>query len=117
MLIFFQAAPYFFVALILVYFLAVQNPWLPSGQGFDASTGVVQGWNWAFLSNAVEHALLPAFTIVLTSVAGWMLQMRNVMITTISEDYVIAAQAKGLSKARVIFTYAARNALLPQLQG
>ena len=43
--------------------------------------------------------------------------MRNVMITTIGEDYVIAAQAKGLSKRRVIFTYAARNALLPQLQG
>jgi peptide/nickel transport system permease protein len=54
---------------------------------------------------------------VITSVAGWMLQMRNVMITTIGEDYVIAAQAKGLSNRRVIFTYAARNALLPQLQG
>ena len=75
------------------------------------------GWTWGFISNALEHSILPAFTIVLTSVAGWMLQMRNVMITTISEDYVIAAQAKGLSKRRVIFTYSARNALLPQLQG
>jgi peptide/nickel transport system permease protein len=46
-----------------------------------------------------------------------MLQMRNVMITTISEDYVVAAQAKGLPSRRVIYTYAARNALLPQLQG
>jgi peptide/nickel transport system permease protein len=116
-LMFFQAAPYFFVALILVYFLAVQNQWLPSGQGFDASTGVAEGWNWPFISNAVEHALLPAFTIVLTSLAGWMLQMRNVMITTIGEDYVVAAQAKGLSKTRIIYTYAARNAFLPQLQG
>jgi peptide/nickel transport system permease protein len=116
-LMFLQAAPYFFVALILVYFLAVQNQWLPNGQGFDASTGVTEGWNWAFISNAVEHALLPAFTIVLTSVAGWMLQMRNVMITTIAEDYVVAAQAKGLSRSRIIFTYAARNAFLPQLQG
>ena len=53
---------------------------------------------------------------MLTSIAGWMLQMRNVMITTTGEDYVIAAQAKGLSNRRVIFTYAARNALLPQLQ-
>jgi peptide/nickel transport system permease protein len=43
--------------------------------------------------------------------------MRNVMITTVGEDYVIAAQAKGLRSRRVIFTYAARNALLPQLQG
>ena len=65
----------------------------------------------------MDHAFLPAFTIVLTSVAGWMLQMRNVMMTTISEDYVVAAQAKGLSDRRIIFTYAARNALLPQLQG
>ena len=43
--------------------------------------------------------------------------MRNVMITTIGEDYVLAAQAKGLPSRRVVFTYAARNALLPQLQG
>src|SRR5581483_2710969 len=63
------------------------------------------------------HSLLPALTIVLTSLAGWMLQMRNVMITTIGEDYVLAAQAKGLPSRRVVFSYAARNALLPQLQG
>jgi peptide/nickel transport system permease protein len=39
------------------------------------------------------------------------------MITTVGEDFVVAAQAKGLSNRRVVFTYAARNALLPQLQG
>jgi peptide/nickel transport system permease protein len=115
-LMFFQAAPYFFLALILVDFFAIQHHWLPPAQGFNGEV-TSPGWTWAFISNALEHALLPALTIVLTSVAGWMLQMRNVMITTISEDYVIAAQAKGLSKFRIIYTYAARNALLPQLQG
>jgi len=115
-LMFFQAAPYFFLALILVDFFAIQHHWLPAAQGFNGEV-TTPGWTWAFISNALEHAILPAFTIVLTSVAGWMLQMRNVMITTISEDYVIAAQAKGLSKLRIIYTYAARNALLPQLQG
>src|SRR6202035_2633911 len=70
-----------------------------------------------FIGSAIYHSLLPAFTIVITSVAGWMLQMRNVMITTVAEDYVLAAQAKGLSPRRVVYTYAARNALLPQLQG
>ena len=49
--------------------------------------------------------------------AGWMLQMRNVMITTIGEDYVLAAQAKGLSTRRIMFTYAARNAILPNIAG
>ncbi|HET9081137.1 MAG TPA: ABC transporter permease [Trebonia sp.] len=115
-LMFFQAAPYFFLALLFVDFFALQLHWFPSGQGFNGEV-TTPGWTWSFISNAVDHSILPAFTIVLTSVAGWMLQMRNVMITTIGEDYVVAAQAKGLSRARVIFTYSARNALLPQLQG
>jgi len=114
-LMFFQAVPYFFLALILLELLAVRGHLLPTGQGY--SGGLVPGWHWDFLGSAVYHSLLPAFTIVIASVAGWMLQMRNVMITTIGEDYMLAAQAKGLSNRRVMFSYAARNALLPQLQG
>jgi len=114
-LMFLQAMPYFFLALILIELLAVRAHIFPTGQGY--AEGLVPGWHWAFISSAVYHALLPALTIVISSVAGWMLQMRNVMITTIGEDYVIAAQAKGLRSRRVVFTYAARNALLPQLQG
>jgi peptide/nickel transport system permease protein len=114
-LMFLQAIPYFFFALILVELLAIKTQVFPSGQGY--SDGLIPGWHWDFISSAIYHSLLPALTIVLTSIAGWMLQMRNVMITTIGEDYVIAAQAKGLPSRRVIFTYAARNALLPQLQG
>jgi peptide/nickel transport system permease protein len=115
-LMFLQAVPYFFLALVLVDVVAVQLHWLPPGQGFDGAT-TTPGWHWNFIGSAIQHAILPALTIVVTTVAGWMLQMRNVMITTISEDYVVAAQAKGLSSRRVIYTYAARNALLPQLQG
>jgi peptide/nickel transport system permease protein len=114
-LMFFQAVPYFFLALILLELLAVRGHLFPPGQGY--SGGLVPGWHWDFVSSAIYHSLLPAFTIVIASVAGWMLQMRNVMITTIGEDYMLAAQAKGLSNRRVMFSYAARNALLPQLQG
>jgi peptide/nickel transport system permease protein len=114
-LMFLQAIPYFFLALLLVYILALNAHIFPVGQGYGG--GLVPGWDWSFISSAIFHSLLPAFTIVITSVAGWMLQMRNVMITTIGEDYVLAAQAKGLPNRRVIFSYAARNALLPQLQG
>jgi peptide/nickel transport system permease protein len=114
-LMFFQAVPYFFLALILLELLAVRGHLFPLGQGYTG--GLVPGWHWDFIGSAVYHSLLPAFTIVIASVAGWMLQMRNVMITTIGEDYMLAAQAKGLSTRRVMFTYAARNALLPQLQG
>ena len=114
-LMFFQAMPYFFLALILLELLAVRAHLFPIGQGY--SGGLVPGWHWDFISSAIYHSLLPAFTIVIASVAGWMLQMRNVMLTTIGEDYVLAAQAKGLPNHRVVWTYATRNALLPQLQG
>jgi peptide/nickel transport system permease protein len=114
-LMFVQAIPYFFLALLLVYVLAVNVHIFPIGSGYAG--GLIPGWHWDFIGSAIYHSLLPAFTIVITSLAGWMLQMRNVMITTIGEDYVLAAQAKGLSNPRVIFGYAARNAFLPQLQG
>jgi peptide/nickel transport system permease protein len=114
-LMFLQAIPYFFLALILIEVLGVKAHVFPVAQGY--SGGLIPGWHWAFIGSAIYHSLLPALTIVLTSVAGWMLQMRNVMITTVGEDYVVAAQAKGLHSRRVVFTYAARNALLPQLQG
>jgi peptide/nickel transport system permease protein len=114
-LMFLQAIPYFFLALILIDVLAIKTHVFPTGQGYGQ--GLVPGWNSAFIGSAIQHSLLPAFTIVITSVAGWMLQMRNVMITTTGEDYVVAAQAKGLHGRRVIMSYAARNALLPQLQG
>jgi peptide/nickel transport system permease protein len=114
-LMFLQAIPYFFFALILLELFAVKIHVFPIGQGYGE--GLVPGWHWDFIGSAIDHSLLPALTIVLTSIAGWMLTMRNVMITTIGEDYVVAAQAKGLPNRRVILAYAARNAILPQLQG
>jgi peptide/nickel transport system permease protein len=114
-LMFIQAIPYFFLALILLELLANTLHWFPIAQGYGQ--GLIPGWHWDFIGSAIYHSVLPAFTIVITSLAGWMLQMRNVMITTIGEDYVLAAQAKGLPNRRVILTYAARNAILPQLQG
>jgi len=63
-----------------------------------------------------SHAALPALTIVVCSAAGWIVGMRNVMVTTMDEDYVLVAQAKGLGKRRVVW-YAARNAVLPSVSG
>ena len=114
-LMFLQAIPYFFLALILIDLLAERTHLFPLGEGYAG--GLIPGWHWDFIGSAVYHSLLPAFTIVITSLAGWMLQMRNVMITTIGEDYVLAAQAKGLSSHRVMLNLRARNAILPQLQG
>jgi peptide/nickel transport system permease protein len=112
---FFQAAPYFFVAILSVAVFATKLGWFPASQGYDTAT-LNPGFSWAFIANVVDHAVLPALTIVLASVAGWILGMRNMMITTMDEDYVLLAQAEGLPRHKVI-AYAARNALLPNVSG
>jgi peptide/nickel transport system permease protein len=99
----------------MIDLFALRLHWLPFGQGY--ALGLTPGWNWTFISSAITHSILPALTIVLTSVGAWMLQMRNVMLTTIGEDYVLVGQAKGLPARRVVFGYAARNAILPNIAG
>jgi peptide/nickel transport system permease protein len=112
---FLQATPYFFLALIAIQLFALKWRIFPFGQGY--ALGLQPGWDWPFISSAIWHSILPALTIVITSMGAWMLQMRNMMLTTISEDYVLVAQAKGLSARRIMFTYAARNAILPNIAG
>ena len=73
------------------------------------------GFTPQFIASAAWHAVLPIMAIVLTSMGGWSLGMRGMMITTDGEDYMILAQAKGLRPSRLFSRYAVRNAMLPQL--
>src|SRR5947207_15511322 len=84
---------------------------------FGNSAELTSEFSWTFISDVLWHSILPAFTIVLTSIGGWILTMRNNMITTLAEDYIRMARAKGLSPTRIMFQYAARNAILPNLVG
>ena len=68
-------------------------------------------------NRAFRHAQLPIIVIAIAFAAGWVLNMRTVMINTIEEDYVAMAQAKGLPDRRVMTRYAGRNAILPPLNG
>jgi peptide/nickel transport system permease protein len=115
MLTFFSAIPYFWLALIVVYVFGFLLRLFPLTGAYDLS--VEPGLNPAFVTSAVYHAILPAITIVVSSIAGWMLGMRNAMLSTLSEDYVLMAQAKGLPDRRVMLMYAARNAILPNITG
>ncbi|HEY2505876.1 MAG TPA: ABC transporter permease [Streptosporangiaceae bacterium] len=108
---FLQALPYFWVGLVAIELFSIKLGWFPLSGGYDA--GLSTNLSGAFLGSASVHALLPAFTVVITSMAGWMVGQRNVMITTLDQDYVLVAQAKGVSQRRVMISYAARNAILP----
>src|SRR5437764_846365 len=113
-LTFLSAVPYFWMALGLIFVFGVGLNWFPTDSGYDVFS-VTPGWNMEFISSLVQHAILPVITLVIGTLAGWVLTMRNTMVTTLSEDYVLMAQAKGLPERRVMFNYAARNAILPSV--
>jgi peptide/nickel transport system permease protein len=109
------AFPAFFTALLGLWFLGLKLGWFPIQHAY--ADGLSPGWNWTFVSSAFRHAQLPMLIIVAAFTGGWVLNMRTVMINTIGEDYVGAAQAKGLKDRRVMTRYAGRNAILPPLNG
>lgn len=110
------AFPYFWVALVCLYFFAMNLHWFPTAHAYDIN--LTENWTSPeFLQSVLVHSFLPAVTIVVTAIGGWMLGMRNNMIGVLAQDYIVMAQAKGLSERRVIYTYAARNAILPSLTG
>ena len=112
---FLQAAPYFFVAFLALQLFSATLGWFPA-TGAYSQAAEFPGWNLTYIGDVAHHAVLPALTIVVCSIAGWIVGTRNVMLTTMDEDYVLIAQAKGLPRRRVIW-YAARNAVLPSVSG
>jgi peptide/nickel transport system permease protein len=110
---FFSAIPYFWLALLAVLVFGYVLKWFPTSGGYGLTNTI--GFNVPFAQSAISHAVLPALTIVVASIAGWLLSMRNMMVTVLGEDYVALAEAKGLPSRRVMLTYGARNAILPNV--
>ena len=110
-----SVVPYFWLGLVLILYIGVKLKLLP--YFFSFTYTLTPSFTPAFIGNVLEHAILPAFTLLITTIGTWILTMRNNMITTLAEDYVRMARAKGLSSRRIMFDYAARNAVLPNLTG
>ena len=112
---FLSSIPYFWLGLVAIALLAGPGSFFPSSGGYEP--GLVPAFDHYFIGSAVQHSLLPAATILVSSVSGWILGMRNMVVTVSAEDYITVAHAKGLSERRVALSYAARNALLPNVSG
>jgi peptide/nickel transport system permease protein len=95
------STPGFVSGVFLIWLFAIQVRWFPvsgPGSGFFG-----QVW----------HLTLPAVALALTGMAYLVKHTRAAMIGVLDQDYVTFARARGLSSARVLFTYALRNALIP----
>jgi peptide/nickel transport system permease protein len=95
------STPPFVAGVFLIYLFAIEVHWFPAagpGSGF-----LSQLW----------HLTLPAVALALTGVAYLVKHTRAAMIGVLDQDYMTFARARGLSPARLLFTYALRNALIP----
>lgn len=107
--------PYYIMALSLVILFTYLLPIFPMSGGY--SRGVTIGFNFEFIFNLIKHAALPILSLVLVGIGNWFLQMRNVASNVVEEDYVTYAEASGLPKKTIIFSYIMRNAIMPQVTG
>lgn len=112
---FIGAFPYFWLSMFALYLFGFSLDWVPLRHAY--SDDLTPEFSWLFISDVLWHAFLPALTLVIATLGGWMLSMRNTMISVLGEDYIRMAKAKGLSSNRVLIWYAARNALMPNITG
>lgn len=110
---FFGAFPPFWLGLLLLYVMAFKYGWFPIKGGY--SPGTTPNWSLSFLGDAFRHSVLPALTLIIVALSGWVFGMRNNMINILGEDFVTFAEANGLRTRTVALLYAARNALLPNV--
>ena len=110
---FLGAFPYFFIAMLFLYYFGFILGWFPLRHAFGES--VTAGFNLEFIFSVITHSILPAFTLIFVTLGGWVLSMRNNMIATLGSEYINYAKAVGYNRKILMFKFAARNALLPSV--
>lgn len=105
------AMPSFWLALLLMLFLGIDLQWFPisglTSMDYDMMTP------WQKFCDLSMHMALPLLVYTVGGLAGMSRYMRACMLEVMRQDYVLTAQAKGLSRRTVIIRHALRNALLP----
>jgi peptide/nickel transport system permease protein len=116
--------PIYWLALILIYALAVNRQIFPPSARLDVQLDVVRHTNFMLIDtllmgdislflNAVWHLILPAFVLSTTIMPILARMTRSSMLEVLRQDYVRTADSKGLRHRAVITRHALKNALLP----
>jgi peptide/nickel transport system permease protein len=105
--------PNYIVALMLIIMFAYILPIFPIGGGY--TIGAPIELSWAFISDVLQHAFLPALSLILLGVATTHQIMRLIVQGVNEEDYVRYAQIGAVNERAVFSKYIMRNAMLPQI--
>lgn len=111
----FSQIPQYIVALALLALFAFTLNVLPTRNAYPANA--TPAFTLEFFAGVLRHGLLPSLSIIIVAFAGWILSTRSLIVSILGEDYLLYAEAKGLSKRRIFLSYALRNAMLPQVTG
>lgn len=103
--------PGFWLALMLVLIFSVNLGWLPTAQTRSLNYELLS-WSEKILDQ-LWHLILPVFVLGIASAASTARYMRNRLLEVLSEEYILAARARGLKERAVILKHALRNALIP----
>ncbi len=107
--------PYYIMALFMVIVFAYLLPWFPMAGGYTVGTRI--SFSWRFISDVIRHGFLPALSLIVLGITSWFLTMRSVTSNVVREDYVLYAEAAGLSQKKIVTQYIMRNSILPQITG
>ncbi|GAB1823481.1 ABC transporter permease [Herbidospora sp. RD11066] len=102
--------PQYVIALLVVAVFSTLWPILPSGGPVDID--FTPGFNGPYIASLIQHATLPVLTYALASYGGWILAMKSSVATVLGDDFIMAAELRGMSRG-ILFRYIARNAILP----
>ena len=98
------SVPTFWLGLMLIYLFAVTLGWLPAGGMPRTGSGTV---------GTLTHLALPVLTLAFVEFGAPTRYVRAAMLEVLSQDYIRAANARGLSRLRVVVRHALRNAMIP----
>ncbi|WP_062428578.1 ABC transporter permease [Herbidospora daliensis] len=102
--------PQYVIGLLVVAVFSTLWPILPAGGPVDID--FTPGFNGPYIASLIQHATLPVLTYALASYGGWILAMKSSVATVLGDDFIMAAELRGMSRG-ILFRYIARNAILP----
>lgn len=110
-MIFIRAIPSYWWAIMIILTFGFYFNLFPLG-GFISISALDYGIKY---EDVLHHAILPIFTLTLCSIPGNYYLMRNSMLLTVGEDYILTARAKGLDEKSILRKHALKNAMLPMV--
>lgn len=112
--LFVSAIPFFVFSIIILYVFGIKLEWFPAGGGYSYT--LYPEWSFTFIASLLKHHFLPFMSIVLVTIGGQGIGMREMSLYELNADYVKYSKLLGLKESKII-KYVFKNAMLPQITG